>query len=198
MFTGLIEETGTILAAHQVPGGRKFTISCHDILSDMKIGDSISVSGACQTVEAFDGKSFTIFSIPETLSVTNFGDFSAGTVVNLERAMRLGDRIGGHLVQGHVEATATVKSVSEGEIRNIVLHYDSPYILPKGSVTLNGISLTVMERLPGGDFRVQIIPETIRKTDIGTWTAGKRINIEVEYIIKSLDLIRRQQSGDRG
>jgi riboflavin synthase len=194
MFTGLIEETGTVLAATEVPGGRRFRISCSDILSDLKIGDSISVSGACQTVESFDGESFTIFSIPETLTVTNFGEFAVGTVVNLERAMRLGDRIGGHLVQGHVEATATVKSVSEGEIRNIVLHYDSPYILPKGSVTLNGISLTVMERLPGGDFRVQIIPETIRKTDIGTWAPGKRINIEVDYIIKSLDLIRRQQA----
>lgn len=194
MFTGLIEETGTVLAASEVAGGKRFRISCCDILSDMKIGDSISVSGACQTVESFDRESFSIFSIPETLAVTNFDDFAVGTVVNLERAMRLGDRIGGHLVQGHVESTARVKSVSAGEIRDIVLNYDSLYILPKGSVTLNGISLTVMERLTGGDFRVQIIPETIRKTDIGTWTAGKRINIEVDYIIKSLDLIRRQQA----
>ncbi|GAB4429814.1 MAG: riboflavin synthase [Turneriella sp.] len=196
MFTGLIEETGTVLTATEVPGGRRFRIACRDILRDMKVGDSISVSGACQTVESFDSESFTIFSIPETLAVTNFGEFSVGTVVNLERAMRLGDRIGGHLVQGHVEATATVKSVSAGEIRNIILHYESPYILPKGSVTLNGISLTVMERLPAGDFRVQIIPETMRKTDVGTWSAGKRINIEVDYIIKSLDLIRRQQATD--
>ncbi|MFZ5630813.1 MAG: riboflavin synthase [Spirochaetota bacterium] len=198
MFTGLIEETGTVVTASEVPGGRKFKIACRHILGDMKVGDSISVSGACQTVESFDRESFTIFSIPETLAVTNFGGFSVGTVVNLERAMRLGDRIGGHLVQGHVEATATVKSVSAGEIRNIVLHYDSPYILPKGSVTLNGISLTVMERLSGGDFRVQIIPETIRKTDIDTWAPGKKINIEVDYIIKSLDIIRRQEAGDQG
>jgi len=198
MFTGLVEETGTIVAVDDSPGraGRRFRIACHEILRDIKTGDSISVSGACQTVESFDHESFTIFSIPETLTVTNFGDFVPGAVVNLERALRLGDRIGGHLVQGHVEATATVRSVSEGEIRNIILHYDSPYILPKGSVTLNGISLTVMERLPAGEFRVQIIPETLRKTDISGWKPGKRINIEVDYILKSLDLVQRLRSGE--
>lgn len=193
MFTGLIEETGIIAAVEDLPGGKRFRISCKAILADMKIGDSIAVSGACQTVETFDGHSFSIFSIPETLAVTNFADLQKGSVVNLERAMRLGDRIGGHLVQGHVEGTAVVKSVAEGETRNIILTYSSPYIIPKGSVTLNGISLTVMERLTGDDFRVQIIPETIRKTDIGSWSAGKRINIEVDYIIKSLDIIRRSQ-----
>jgi riboflavin synthase len=193
MFTGLIEETGTVLAVSDLPGGRRFRIACREILSDMKVGDSIAVSGACQTVESFDRESFIIFSIPETLAVTNFADLTVGSAVNLERALRLGDRIGGHLVQGHVEGTATVQSVSEGEVRNIVLHYDSPYILPKGSVALNGISLTVMERLPGGNFRVQIIPETLRKTEVMTWVVGRRINVEVDYIIKSLDLIHRQR-----
>lgn len=193
MFTGLIEETGTVLEVNPAAGGKHLRIACSRILDDIGLGDSIAVSGACQTVESFDAESFTIFSIPETLAVTNFSDFSAGTPVNLERALRLGDRIGGHLVQGHVEGTAKVVSVSAGETRDIVLHYDSPFIVSKGSVTLNGISLTVMERMPGGHFRVQIIPETIRRTDIGSWLPGTRINIEVDYIIKSLELIRQQQ-----
>lgn len=196
MFTGLIEETGTVDAVRAEAGGRRFRILCRQILEDIKIGDSIAVSGACQTVESFDSSSFTIFSIPETLAVTNFADLAQGSVVNLERALRLGERIGGHWVQGHVEGTAVVRSVSPGEKYDIVLHYDSPYLIPKGSVTLNGISLTVMERLAGGLFRVQIIPETLRKTDVGLWRPGMRINIEVDYIIKSLDWVRRQSEAE--
>lgn len=193
MFTGLIEETGTVAEITPEPniGGIRFRIRCRHVLEDIHIGDSIAVSGACQTVESFDDYSFTIFSIPETLAVTNFADLTIGSVVNLERALRLGDRLGGHLVQGHVEGTAVVKSVTTGEKYDIILHYDSPYLIPKGSVTLNGISLTVMECLPNGDFRVQIIPETLRKTDVGLWRPGMRINIELDYIIKSLDWVHR-------
>ncbi len=192
MFTGLIEEVGLISAVEVLPNGRRYTIQCKDILADMRIGDSISVSGACQTVEEFDRQSFKIFSIPETLAVTNFHDFKTGTRVNLERALKMGDRIGGHLVQGHVEATAAVKKIDKAEAVDIVLEYPSPYIISKGSVCLDGISLTVMEKISAAEFRVQIIPETIRKTNIAEWQPGGRVNIEVDYIIKSLDQVRRQ------
>ncbi|MCS6972196.1 MAG: riboflavin synthase [Leptospiraceae bacterium] len=190
MFTGLIEETGHIAAIEPVAGGKRFTIACRLVLEGLKIGDSIAVSGACQTVEQIGAESFTVFSIPETLARTNFNDLKIGDPVNLERALRLGDRLGGHLVQGHVEGTATVVSVKHGDAYDIVLHYASPYIVPKGSVALNGISLTVMESFPDNRFRVQIIPETLRKTDIGYWQPGARINIETDYLIKAFDHIR--------
>lgn len=193
MFTGLIEEVGLISQISVLPTGKRFRILCKEILADMRIGDSISVSGACQTVEEFDDAGFTIFSIPETLAVTNFAGFENGRRVNLERALRMGDRLGGHLVQGHVEATATVKEIRKNEAVDIFVEYASPYILHKGSVTLDGISLTVMEKVDAQTFRVQIIPETIRKTNIGDWQPGTKINIEVDYIIKSLDQVRQSQ-----
>ncbi|MBV6493820.1 MAG: Riboflavin synthase [Turneriella sp.] len=191
MFTGLIEEVGVITNISPTLEGIHFQIGCKEILSDIKLGDSISVSGACQTVESFDANSFTVFSIPETLSVTNFKLLQIGSRVNLERALRLGDRLGGHIVQGHAEGVARVISKEKAEALNIILEYESDYILSKGSVCLDGISLTVMEKINKSRFRIQIIPETERKTNISTWENGTLVNIEVDYIIKSLDQIRR-------
>ncbi len=193
MFTGLIEEIGTITSVDRTDEGARIAIACRQIVEDMHRGDSISVSGACQTVETFTTGSFTIFSIPETLAVTNFAHFQPGQRVNLERAMRLGDRIGGHLVQGHVEGTAEVTDVRRGQALDIMLRYPSAYIIPKGSVTLDGISLTVMEKISDDVFRVQIIPETVSRTNIVDWRTGSRVNIEVDYIIKSLDYVHRHQ-----
>lgn len=193
MFTGLIEEVGSVAHVETLATGKRFSIHCREILDDVKIGDSISVCGACQTVEKFDGNGFTIFSIPETLKVTNLGDLGQGRRVNLERALKFGDRIGGHLVQGHVEGTAVVSEIRQNEATDIILRYASPYLIPKGSVCLDGISLTVMECLDEHRFRVQIIPETMKKTNIADWQVGSRVNIEVDYIIKSLDLARRNQ-----
>ncbi len=194
MFSGLIEEVGQISRIDKTERGWRIAIACEDILTDAKIGDSISVSGACQTIEQFTPKEFTIFSIPETLAITNFAELTPGKRVNLERALRLSDRLGGHLVQGHVEGTAEVVSVSDAASLDIWLSYESPYIIPKGSVTLDGISLTVMEKSPDKRFRVQIIPETVRKTNIGDWRAGSRVNMETDYIIKSLDYVHRNRA----
>ncbi len=193
MFSGLIEEVGEIRQIEKTERGWRIAIGCRDILTDAKIGDSISVSGACQTIEQFSASEFTIFSIPETLAITNFSEFVPGRRVNLERALRLSDRLGGHLVQGHVEGTATVASVRDSSSLDIWLKYASPYIIPKGSVTLDGISLTVMEKTEPGSFRVQIIPETVRKTNIGDWREGARINIETDYIVKSLDYVNQNR-----
>lgn len=194
MFSGLIEEVGEIRQIEKSDRGWRIAIQCREILSDAKIGDSISVSGACQTIEQFSATEFTIFSIPETLAVTNFREFVPGQRVNLERALRMGDRLGGHLVQGHVEGTATVASIRNASALDIWLEYASPYIIPKGSVTLNGISLTVMEKTEPNTFRVQIIPETVRKTNIGDWREGTRINLETDYIIKSLDYVNKNRA----
>lgn len=193
MFSGLIEEVGEIKQIEKSDRGWRIAIGCREILTDAKIGDSISVSGACQTIEQFSATEFTIFSIPETLSITNFSDFVPGRRVNLERALRLSDRLGGHLVQGHVEGMATVGKISNTSSLDIWLNYKSPYIIPKGSVTLDGISLTVMEKSAPDSFRVQIIPETVRKTNIGDWREGTRINLETDYIIKSLDYVNRNR-----
>lgn len=192
MFSGLVEEIGTISSVEKSDSGWRIGIAAQKILEDAKLGDSISVLGACQTIEKFTATHFTIFSIPETLAVTNFTTFEPGRRVNLERALKLNDRIGGHLVQGHVEATAEVSAYQDGSAVNIWLKYESPYIIPKGSVTLDGINLTVMERR-GNDFRVQIIPETLHRTNIADWRVGAKINIETDYIIKSLDFVARNQ-----
>ncbi|HRP70741.1 MAG TPA: riboflavin synthase, partial [Turneriella sp.] len=141
MFTGLIEEVGEITQIIPEGKGTRFTIYCKEILNDMRRGDSIAVSGACQTVEAFDTNYFQIFSIPETLLVTNFKNFRQGSFVNLERALRLGDRLGGHLVQGHVEGVAQVLERNDGDAVNIILKYPSPYIIEKGSVCVDGMSM---------------------------------------------------------
>ena len=194
MFTGLVEEVGVIRERENLSSGARFVIGCSRILDGVRRGDSIAVSGACQTVEKFTPDSFTIFSIPETLSVTNFESLAPGTRVNLERALQLGARIGGHLVQGHVEGTAEVTDVRHGRALDISLRYESAYIIPKGSVTLDGISLTVMEKISADTFRVQIIPETEANTNIGDWKVGTRVNIEVDYIIKSLDYVRLNQA----
>lgn len=194
MFSGLIEEIGEIRQIVKAPNGWRITIGCREILTDAKVGDSISVSGACQTIEGFSSTEFTIFSIPETLAITNFSEYSPGRRVNLERSLRLGDRLGGHMVQGHVEGTAVVRAIQNTSALDIWLEYDSAYIIPKGSVTLDGINLTVMERNTAGKFRIQIIPETLRRTNIADWLEGSRINIETDYLIKSLDYVRQQQS----
>jgi len=194
MFSGLIEETGRVKAIDKSNAGWRIVISASKILSDAKVGDSISVSGACQTIERFSGNEFTIFSIPETLRVTNFAALDVGAVVNLERALALGDRLGGHLVLGHVEDVAEVESIETGDLCDIWINYDSEYIIHKGSVTLDGISLTIMER-KSTRFRVQIIPETWKNTNISKWQKGTKVNIETDYIIKSLDqVIKNRQA----
>ena len=191
MFTGIVEETGRLLEIQELLNGKRFIVQAKTILEDVKLGDSIAVCGTCQTVEKFDTSSFEIFSIPETLALTNFKTFEVGKKVNLERALRLSDRIGGHLVQGHVEGTALVVERSDQDGLNIVIRYESPYVTTKGSVCLDGISLTVHEKLSHDLFRVQIIPETIRRTNIADWIPGYRLNIETDYIIKSLDQIHQ-------
>ena len=189
MFTGLIEEVGEIAKVKSQNDGMIFHIKAKDILVDVKVGDSINVNGACQTVESFGEDFFTIYSIPETLKVTNFSLFKVKELVNLERAMKMGDRLGGHIVQGHVEDTAKVVEVEKHvDHSDYTLQFNSPFILQKGSICLDGISLTVQE-LIDDRFRVQIIPETVRKTNISSWQVGRRVNIETDYLLHGLERI---------
>lgn len=194
MFSGIVETTGNVLEVQKHPGGKRFIIESEKfIFDDLKNGDSISVNGACQTVEEVKGNTFQIFSVPETLELTNLDAFQLGTLVNLERPLKFNDRIGGHIVQGHIEEMAIVRRVDAHEnYWDIDIEYESPYVIPKGSISLDGISLTIHENFSDG-FRVQIIPETLKKTNIPTWKKGYKVNIETDYLIKAFDYITNWQ-----
>ncbi|MES0488772.1 MAG: riboflavin synthase [Leptospirales bacterium] len=191
MFTGLVEETGRVRSIDTKEGGKTIVIEAKEVLADVKSGSSIAVNGVCLTVEAFDNETFQIFAVPETLGLTNIGLLEVGKLVNLERALKASDRLGGHIVQGHAEALADVVLLDKHEdYWDIGIGYDSPYLVPKGSIALDGISLTIHKR-DGANVIFQIIPETLRKTNIPEWQIGTKVNIETDYLVKAIDNIAR-------
>jgi riboflavin synthase len=187
MFTGLIEETGRIKALNKEGSNVTFTISAKRVIEDVSIGDSIAVNGVCLTVTEFDKESFKVTAIAETLGLTNLGGLINGSLVNLERCLALGDRLGGHIVQGHVEAIGTVLEIVEldGSYEYFIEFPEAirRYIIHKGSIALNGISLTVAS-LNARTLSVAIIPETLTKTNIKDWAVGTEINIETDMLAK--------------
>ena len=208
MFTGLIEEVGSVQAVARELNGLKFTISCKDILDDVKIDDSVAVNGVCLTVVSFSENSFTVQAVLETVNRTTHKFLKVGSLVNLERAMKVSDRLGGHIVQGHVDAVGTVVRVVNNQLsHDYFIKVDSSlkkYIVAKGSICLDGISLTVAA-MDADVFRVSIIPHTIKSTIIKQWRQGSLINIETDilgrYIEKmlipseGLDLDRLKELG---
>ena len=183
MFTGIIQEIGAISKVN----GAEVTILAEDVLDGVAEGDSIAVDGACLTVVVFDEKSFTVQVSPETFSRTTLGSRGAGDAVNLERAMAVGDRFDGHFVQGHVDGVGRVKGIDrQGEFQ--LWTFQAPdevarYLAPKGSVTIDGISLTVVD--PEGDeFGVAIIPATLQKTTLHSKQPGDPVNMEADVIGK--------------
>lgn len=190
MFTGIIEELGTVKSI--ISGGNYLTlrISCEKVLEDTKIGDSIAVNGTCLTVTQMDDQSFEAEVTPETMRRTSFSILRPGSRVNLERALRLGDRLGGHMVSGHVDCTGKIISaVKEGNAVNITCsvpqHY-MKYILEKGSVAVDGISLTVARRDNSG-FTVALIPHTGEVTTLLTKHRGDPVNIECDCVGKYIE-----------
>jgi len=197
MFTGIIEETGQITKIQSLPSGKRFWIQASEKISNAGPGDSIAVNGVCLTVESNENNYFTFFTLPETLSITNIGNAQEGDRVNLERAATASTFLGGHIVQGHVEQMALVSSIVQSETDwKIYIDYDSPFSIHKGSLAVNGISLTIHEILPGR-IRLDIIPETILKTNIGDWKKGTLLNIENDYVVKIIDsmVARRLRQG---
>jgi riboflavin synthase len=187
LFTGLIECTGTVVSLKRRGTGARLTVSSP--LHDLTIGESITVNGACQTVAGRDGGTFSCDVLGETLRVTNIGLLRPGSVVNLERALRPGDRLGGHIVNGHVDGLGTVTHVSRSSralsiavARNIIT-----YLVPKGSVAVNGVSLTVGPKLGGGSFDVFIIPHTWDNTNLGGVRVGARVNVEIDILAKYVE-----------
>ena len=187
MFTGLIEEIGQIAGMDKRAGPLRLFVSAHLVMVDMKIGDSVSIDGACQTVVEHDDSSFAVESVEETLRRTTFGTYQVGRSVNLERSLALGDRLGGHLVSGHVDG---VGQISRVEKRNDswVFTFGVPgelarYIAAKGSIAVDGISLTVVDVGPKA-FTVSVIPHTFKSTTIGQKQAGDSVNLEVDLMAR--------------
>ena len=187
MFTGLIETVGSVKEIKQKGDVTELTISAPAISKELKNGDSVSVSGACSTVTAHDAGSFSIELMPETMARTKAGAIARGISVNLERAMRMDSRLDGHLVAGHVDGTAVLTKTEDlGSTRK--LHFAASEelldgIVPKGSVTIDGISLTVIDA-GKGSFSVGVIPTTLSDTTISRLKAGETVNIETDMIGK--------------
>ena len=196
MFTGIIEEVGAVSRKQ----GANMTILAETVLDGIQHGDSIAVNGVCLTAIAFDAKSFTVQISPETFDRTTLGGVNVGDAVNLERAMAMGDRFGGHMVQGHVDAVGRIHSVeNQGEFA--LWRFQAPadvacYLVPKGSITVDGISLTVVEPM-ADTFGVAVIPATLEKTTLSKRRPGDPVNLEADMIGKHIyHYLARQNRSD--
>ncbi|MDB4894851.1 MAG: riboflavin synthase [Firmicutes bacterium] len=201
MFTGLIEETGRIRSVRGSGHSLHLTVGAHLVLEGMGPGDSIAVNGVCLTVVRFDGDSFTADVMPETYNKTNLKDLPPGAVVNLERTMAVGDRFGGHIVQGHVDGTGSILAMVREEIAVWVTVGAGPeilrYMVPKGSITIDGISLTVVDVGPDR-FQVSLIPHTVAMTNVQQHKVGDLVNLEVDILAKYVErLLTGAPAADR-
>ena len=198
MFTGIVEELGRVVRLETVEDSARLTVEAPTVTQDVSLGDSVSVNGCCLTVTAVHGSTFTADLMAETLTRTTLGSQAPGDPVNLERALRASDRLGGHIVQGHVDATAEVLDHHRGEhwdLLRIGLPQEiARYVAVKGSVALDGVSLTVVNVVDASDvapvpgagasLSVGLIPETLRRTTLGTRRPGERVNLEVDVMAK--------------
>ncbi len=186
MFTGIIEEIGTLATVRDLGGGRRLTIAAR-MAPELRVDQSVAVNGVCQTVVDVGNGTFDVVAIEETLKKTTLGHFVTGTPLNLERAMLPTTRLDGHMVQGHVDATGTVESIEKLATSTLVrVRFDerfAPYVIPVGSITLDGISLTVA-RLEENELTVALIPHTLALTNATTWRLGGKVNLEFDLIGK--------------
>jgi riboflavin synthase len=195
MFTGLIESVGRVSGLEEMPGGIRIRIAT-SLAREMAVGDSLAHNGVCLTVVAVEGDDIATEVSPETLRVTSLGALRPGALVNLERPLRADSRMGGHFVLGHVDATGTIRGIAEeGEFWRITMSYPphlAPLLIPKGSVAVDGISLTVAE-LRDGEFDVQIIPFTWDHTNLQGCRAGDPVNLEADvlgkYVVRVAELM---------
>ena len=190
MFTGIVEELGEIKSVEQKLEGLDFCICAQKILEDLKIGDSVAINGCCQTVTSINGSEFIVQAVSETVKLTNFKFLKQGDKVNLERAMMLNSRLGGHLVSGHIEGTGKILSIAkQGNAVIFEIFADTNimrYIIYKGSVAINGVSLTVCE-VTGDSFKVSVIPHTISNTTFQFAKIGGEVNLEPDMLAKYVE-----------
>ena len=193
MFTGIIEEVGKVTSAQ----AGNLVIAASRVLQGMELGGSIAINGACLTITSFDTDSFSVDIMPETLERTNLGLLSVGDEVNLERPLALGGRLGGHLVQGHVDTTGRVVSVRwDGEA--ILIRFEAPsevmrYVVEKGFIAVDGVSLTVITK-DASSFQVSIVDFTRKHTTLGSRQVGDLLNLEVDIIAKYVEQMSQTRS----
>ena len=215
MFTGIVEELGRVVRLETVEDSARLTVEAPTVTQDVNLGDSVSVNGCCLTVTAVHGSTFTADLMAETLTRTTLGSQAPGDPVNLERALRASDRLGGHIVQGHVDATAEVLDHHRGEhwdLLRIGLPQEiARYVAVKGSVALDGVSLTVVDVVDasstldvapvptaGASLSVGLIPETLRRTTLGTRRPGERVNLEVDVLAKYAERLLGARTSQEG
>jgi riboflavin synthase len=202
MFTGIVEELGTVASLERWATGARLRVRCSTVLSDAQEGASIAVNGVCLTALDLQPDCFAADLSPETLSVTNLGDLRAGSRVNLERPVTAATRLSGHIVQGHVDATGVLMSLEELGHGNWWLKLLAPggldrYLIRKGSIAIDGISLTIATLDPGPIVAATIIPHTYASTTLGFAQPGARLNIEVDVLAKHVDkLLRATETPD--
>jgi len=190
VFTGIIEELGTVTSIKKGAKSAVLTVKAGIVTSDVKLGDSICVNGVCLTVVEFSKSGFAAEVMAETLRMSNLGELKSGSRVNLERALSLSDRLGGHIVSGHVDGVGVIKSVVKEDIAQVFTVEAPPevmrYIINKGSISVDGISLTVVDYDEKG-FRVSIIPHTMAQATLGIKKEGDRVNLESDLIAKYVE-----------
>jgi riboflavin synthase len=186
LFTGIIEEVGTVGEL----GYNKLTIRAAKVMEDQKMGDSIAVNGTCLTVVAHDSTTFTVDLSPETLNRTSLGSLEQNHKVNLERPLAVSDRLGGHIVQGHIDATGRITSSrTEGNSQILRVRFPErmrPYIVEKGFIAVDGISLTVVQK-GTSTFTLSVIPFTLENTNLQEKGVGERVNLEIDVIAKYVE-----------
>jgi riboflavin synthase len=196
MFTGIIEETGIVRHKEKTGDGYRFSIEASKVLEDAEIGSSISVNGVCLTVIKISGKAFSVDVIEETLKKTNLGSFAIGTKVNLERAMKIQERLDGHFVLGHVDATGNIIGIKElsnsHEIRISYPEEFDKYLINVGSIAVDGISLTVAE-LGKDFFKIGIIPHTWENTNFSSKKKDDKVNLEFDVIGKYVERMMKHE-----
>jgi riboflavin synthase len=186
MFTGIVRERGRVASMRQEPEGLRLEIDAPETASQLGVGDSVSISGACLTATAVSNGRFSVTAVAETLDRTTLGRLAPDDEVNLETATRAGDPLGGHFVQGHVDAVGRIASVDDGRVWVEAAPEILRYCVEKGSITIDGVSLTIAA-LRGDGFEVALIPHTLEVTTLGAVEPGDEVNLEVDVLAKYVE-----------
>ena len=192
MFTGIVVETGTVAELAPTEGGRRLRLRADVVMDGLALGDSVAVNGVCLTVTGLGDDAFAVEAVPETLARSNLGDLAVGSLANLERPLRADGRFDGHIVQGHVDAVGTIVGIeAEGDSRRLRVEADTDllrYVVEKGSITVDGVSLTVTAA-DADAFEFVLIPHTLDVTVFGQRQVGDRVNLEVDVLAKYVERI---------
>ncbi|GAX91848.1 riboflavin synthase [Effusibacillus lacus] len=201
MFTGIIEEVGRVASVRPSGNAIHLKIQAKKVVQDAHLGDSIAVNGVCLTVTRFDENGFEADVVPETMRRTALRVLQPGSPVNLERAMQMGGRFGGHIVSGHIDGVGTIRSIAREDNARVIRIEAGPdllrYIVPKGSIAIDGVSLTVMDR-EENSFRVSIIPHTANETNLIGKETGDPVNLECDMIGKYVERLLEARFGFAG